>query len=816
MTLLVPPPPTLASLPYGTRLAAGLGQSTVIADLDFETYSEAGHAWDEQAQKWRPLPNAAKRGLPTVGAAFYAKHPTAELLTLCYDLKDGRGRRRWHPGCPDPVDLFAHVLAGQLLEAWNVSFERWIWEEVCVRRMGWPPVQAHQWRCAMAKARSWCMPGALAAAGKVLKLATLKDADGGRLLDRFSQPRNPTQADPRVRAPLLWSEADVAAQQALLVAAGVRPNPAAKLLAQDLADSAALLNYNEIDIASEAEASAAVPDLDETELGYWQDDQAINHRGVAVDLPGIASCIALIEQAHQRYNAEFALLTGIDAASKLQQLLGWLHARGVHMDSLDEEAIEGALKRDLPPEARRALEIRAAVGSASVKKVFAMRNMVSPAGRLHDLYLWSGARTGRPTGSGPQPTNLPKAGPPVVECGACKHHHRPDAAACPWCGFPCPPGRKAIEWNPRAAEDALAVLHSRSLALVEHVMGDAMAAVAGVLRGLFVAREGCDLVSSDFSAIEGVVIAALAGEQWRLDVFAGHGKIYEMSAAKILGLDFEEMLAHRKRTGQHHPARQNPGKIAELGLGFGGWINAWKQFNGPGTDEEIKANILAWRDASPAIVYLWGGQRLRWDLHQKRCKARGENPLASGWTREQIRWGRDEYFGLEGMAAQALLNPGQWFEVTRLDGAPTGIAYIKWGDALYCRLRSGRHIAYHRPKLEPSEQSWRGLSLSFEGWNSNPKNGPLGWIRMNTYAGRLAENVVQATARDIQMHAIHQLEQRGYPIVLHTYDEVVAEVPKGFGSVEELEAIMAALPDWAAGWPIKAAGGWRGPRYCKA
>lgn len=780
------------------------GQSVSLATLDFETYSEAGHVWDGAADKWRALPNASqgKKGLPVVGAALYTAHPTCEVLCATYDLKDGRGRQFWRPGLPPPVALWGHIMSGRPVEAHNKAFEQWVWENVCTPRMGWPPVALHQWRCSMAKARAHTLPGKLGEIGRVLDLDVQKGKEGKRLLDKFSTPRNPTQTDPRRRILPLWTMADVSTHTHAYAATldpALTPAKRAKMTEAwrsvfliDHLDTLALGRYNETDVAAEIAASAVIPEMIPREVEYWQDDQAINHRGVAIDQDALAACIAIIEQAHAQYNTELLTLTGIDAASKLAQLLGWLHARGVHMDSLDEEHVEAALAPGapvLPPEARRVLEIRAAVGSASVKKVFSMRNMLSEHGRLHDLYVWHGARTGRPTGSGPQPTNLPKAGPPTLQCGACKHHHRPDAAACPWCGVPCLPGRKSREWSPEAAEDALIVIRHRSLRYVELFFADAMAAVSGVLRGLFIAAPDKDFISSDFSAIEGVVIAALAGEQWRLDVFAGHGKIYELSAAKILGITFESMMAHKAETGQHHPARQMPGKIAELGLGFGGWIGAWRQFNGPGTDEEVKANILAWRAASPAIVYFWGGQQRDW----KPCM-----------------------FGLEGRAVLAVQNPGVEYPVMRLDGSPTGISYCMRGDVLYCRLLSGRDIPYHRPRLTPSEQSWRGLALSFETQNSNPKNGPIGWIRMGTYSGRLAENVVQATARDIQMHAIRNLEATGkYPIVLHTYDEVVAECDEGAGSVEELEALMCNTPEWARGWPIKAAGGWRAKRYRK-
>jgi len=134
--------------------------------------------------------------------------------------------------------------------------------------------------------------------------------------------------------------------------------------------------------------------------------------------------------------------------------------------------------------------------------------------------------------------------------------------------------------------------------------------ISGCLRGLFSAAPGKEFICSDYSAIEAVVIAALAGEEWRLEVFRTHGKIYEMSAAKISGVPFEEIIAYKKTHGQHHPLRKKIGKVAELASGFGGWIGAWKNFGADKfmDDNEIKQSILKWREDSPAIVELWGGQ----------------------------------------------------------------------------------------------------------------------------------------------------------------------------------------------------------------
>lgn len=759
------PPPPVYALPAGTQLVAGLGVATVLPDLDFETYSEAGFVWNPGRQKWEgPVgAPAGKRGLFVVGAAVYAQHPTAEVLTCSYDLKDGRGKRRWRPGLPLPADLFAYLAAGGLLESHNCGFERWIWNEVCVRKYGWPPLRLEQQRCSAAKARAHGLPGALAEIQKV-RGGFQKDADGKRLLDKFSIPRAPTKRDPRLR---------------------IRPE-------EEPEDAERLYAYCDADIVAEADVSAGTPDLSPDELAWWTVDQRINYRGVRVDMPLVEAGIAILDEVLRRGDAELYQLTGgeVARASELSKLATWLAEKcGVLMPSMDEEAIDNTLAGpNLPPgPARRALEIRQACGSASVKKLYSVRIQAARGDRLHDLFNYHAARTGRATGSGPQPTNLPNSGPDVERCEACGRHHRPERS-CPWCGNAS--RGPVVEWNPEAAEDAIQVILLRSPDLLADMMGDPLQVLSGCLRGLFIASEGHELVSSDYTAIEAVVLAMLAGEQWRIDLFRAGGKIYEASGAKITGIPYEDLLAHAKETGQHHPARKK-GKVAELALGYGGWIGAMLAF-GAGewmSEEEMKALIQAWRAANPAIVEFWGGQY------------RG-----LPWAEPR----QVEYFGLEGAAIQAVRYPGQAFTTH-------GIEYRVVADVLYCTLRSGRRIAYHRPRLRQNERDKWGASyaLSFEGWNTNPKKGGYGWLRMDLYGGLLAENVCQATARDILTHATVRLWDAGYLTLLHVYDEIVAEVPVGTGSVEELEAIMGTMPPWAEGWPIRAQGGWRGHRYHK-
>jgi hypothetical protein len=481
MTPPPPPPRRVSELPYGTRLVAGLGISTVIGDFDFETYSEAGLEWDAQRRRWTQPKGATgtKTGLPLVGAAVYAQHPSTDVLSLAYNLKDGAGPRWWRPGLPPPMPLFEHLAAGKLIEAWNVSFEFWIWHEVCVPRYGWPPIDPRQMRCAMAKARAFGLPGGLDNAANVLDVPVKKDADGGRLLKKFSQPHNPTKTDPRMR---------------------LRPE-------EDPVDGPRLYAYNMQDIEAEAEVSALCPDLEGDELEFWFVDQAINRRGVHIDRVGVDACAAIVDAALERYNAELCALTGgtVETASKVEALRGWLGAQGCHLATLDEDAVAAELDRlgEMVEQGAvdpceieliyRALEIRQAVGSASVKKVFAMTLQRARGDRVHDLFIYHGARTGRPTGGGVQPTNMPKAGPKVVRCGytgktrhaaGCGRYHGARLDRCPWCGTEGPPGRVA-EWNADAAHDALEIVGTRSLVLVEMFFDDAMLTVSGCLRGLF-------------------------------------------------------------------------------------------------------------------------------------------------------------------------------------------------------------------------------------------------------------------------------------------------------------------------------------------
>lgn len=357
--------------------------------IDFETYSEAGYIWG--GSKWLAPPRASqnRKGLPVVGLVNYARHPTTEVLCMAYWGKV------WKPGDPPPVDLFLHIVKGGLVEAWNSSFEYVIWNEVCTRRYGWPPLPASQVRCAMARARAYSLPGSLEKVGAVLALAEQKTVGGGDIVKRYCMPRNATKADPRLRIP---------------------PEPE-------------LYEYCLQDVVAEVAASAVIPHLDGEELEYWQCDQRINRRGVQVDVEAVQAICEVIAQAEARYYVEIVAITGGIGFAEVAALARW-----AGVESLDEENMESHLKNPLLlPPVRRALEIRAIMSSASVKKVFSMRLRATPEGRLNDLYIYHGARTGRATGEGPQPTNLPNSGPDVWHCD-CGAYFGLRKIACPECG----------------------------------------------------------------------------------------------------------------------------------------------------------------------------------------------------------------------------------------------------------------------------------------------------------------------------------------------------------------------------------------------
>lgn len=377
--------------------------------------------------------------------------------------------------------------------------------------------------------------------------------------------------------------------------------------------------------------------------------------------------------------------------------------------------------------------------------------MVDSTGRIRGLYRFFGAHTGRWTSTGVQAHNLSRGEMSADEVHAALERIK--------CG----------DWSCIDAESPLKTISS-------------------LVRGLFIAAHGHEFISADFSAIEGVGAAMLSGEQWRIDVFRGDGRIYERSAADITGIPLQEILNHERLHGKLHPMRKL-GKVAELASAYQGWDNAWLNF-GAGKflkekEERVKA-ILKWREKSPCIPEMWGGQ-LR------------KHPNRWEWT--------PELYGIEGAVVKALQYPDEWFNFRGL-----AFKHQTLNDVLLYRLPSGRCLWYRQPRLVEKFHKWAERMvwrIVYKSWSSQD-----GWHYKDTFGGRLFENGNQATCLDIHADAMMRLDPR-YPIVMHLHDEPVSEVPAGTGSRQEFREIMQECHGWYSDWPIRVGQAWRGGWFRK-
>jgi DNA polymerase len=290
--------------------------------------------------------------------------------------------------------------------------------------------------------------------------------------------------------------------------------------------------------------------------------------------------------------------------------------------------------------------------------------------------------------------------------------------------------------------------------------------ISGCLRAMLTAAPAHDLIAADYNAIEARGVAWLANATGMLGVFLRNEDPYLYMASQIYNKPQGSL------TKKDHPTERQLGKIAVLGLGYGMGAERFRQTCGKDgvliTQEQAERVRQIYREANPEIVRLW---------------------------RE-----------LQEAAIRAVQNPR-----TRIDTANGRLSFVKDGIWLNLRLPSGRLLTYANPRYELAEtrfgQSW---AVTFEGVNSVTHK----WERQQAYGGKWCENAVQAICRDLLANAMLNLEAAGYPIVLSVHDEVVAEVPEGFGTIQEFEQIMCRLPDWANGFPVKAEG-WRAKRFQK-
>jgi DNA polymerase len=299
---------------------------------------------------------------------------------------------------------------------------------------------------------------------------------------------------------------------------------------------------------------------------------------------------------------------------------------------------------------------------------------------------------------------------------------------------------------------------------IDMIHGPPLKVIADCMRGYITAKPGNKLIAADFSSIEARVLAWLASEEGLLNIFRGHGKVYEHTASKIFGVPFDKVTFKQRLIG----------KVAILALGFQGGVRAFqsmaKVYFVKVPDAQADEIKIAWRQEHPNIVNYW--------------------------------------FRLEDAAIAAAKHPGESYHVGERG---RHITYLRKGSFLMCRLPSGRVIMYPYPRMDMVRTPWGQpkLALTYKGEKDRR------FQRTTAYGGLLAENITQAVARDLLRDAMFRWEASGYPIIMHVHDELVSEVKKNSGkNIAEATKLLCEVPKWAVGLPIQA-DGWEGKRYRK-
>lgn len=506
------------------------------------------------------------------------------------------------------------------------------------------------------------------------------------------------------------------------------------------------------DVKLEQAISDDLGDLPERELELFHIDREVNMRGLYLDADGIAAASKIVDQRAEELTAKFRAITGVGPAQHAK-VLAWFQAQGLNIDNLQAETIEELLEDGElgQGKVREALTIRAQVNKASTKKLDAMARTRSKDGRARFQTRFHGAQTGRNTGQQLQPLNLNR-------------------------GFD-----DSMKITP---EMLVRDIMYGDAEWLDMVYGDATDAIAKAARHWVMAAPGNKILSGDFVSIEAVLLACMAGEQWKIDAFAQGKGIYEMMACKIHNLP-PALADDKKAFKAKYGAQRQDGKTGELAFGYQGALGAWLNFDSSGrhTDERIIEICKAWRAEHPMVVKFW---------------------------RE-----------LEREAIAAVRDPG----------SVTGYRQIGFevvDEWLSMILPDGKRIWYREPELRVKMPNWHqpltkekcreGICDCQPGPQLTYKALKFGqWKRVSTYGGKLTENAVQATSRQILMPSVINARKRGYHPILTVYDEIVAEVKKGFGSADEFkEVIMEPLDklDWARGWPVSV-DAWEGERYRK-
>ncbi|EGQ3661970.1 DNA polymerase [Staphylococcus pseudintermedius] len=576
--------------------------------------------------------------------------------------------------------------------AFNANFER-----TCLAKHFDVDMPPEEWSCTMVNATRLGLPSSLEKVGDALNLQNQKDRAGKNLIRYFSVPCKPTKVN------------------------GGRTR---NLPQHDPVKWQQFIDYCIRDV--EVEMSIAMKTKDfpvtEEEQKYWNLDQRINDRGIKLSKELMLGANELDKMSKEDLLKQAIQITRLENPNSTSQLLKWLNEeQGLDIPNLQKKTVQEYLKR-ATGKAKQMLEVRLQISKTSVKKYNKMHDMMCADERVRGLFQFYGASTGRWAGRGVQLQNLTK-------------HYMSD-----------------VELD--IARDFIKAqrFDDLSLLLATHPQD----LLSQLVRTTFVAKEGYILAVSDFSAIEARVIAWYAKEQWRLDVFNTHGKIYEASAAQMFGVPIESIT-------KGDPLRQK-GKVSELALGYQGGPGALKAMGALDMgikESELQGLVDSWRKANPNIVNFW-----------KACQDAAINTVRSRKTHHT--------HGLR--------------------------FYIKKG-LLMIELPSRRSLAY--PKARISENEWGAPVVEYMGLDINRK-----WTKLKTYGGKLVENIVQATARDLLAVSMLRLDNAGLNIVGHVHDEVIVEIPQNSNGLAKIEKIMSKPVKWAEGLNLNS-DGFTSPFYMK-
>ena len=622
--------------------------------------------------------------LAKTGVYRYVESPDFEILLFAYSV-DGGPVQQIDLACGEkiPSEVLS-ALEDETVTKWafNANFER-----ICLSRfLDYPTgdyLEPDSWKCSMVWAAYMGLPLSLEGTGAVLGLEKQKLSEGKDLIKYFCQPCAPTKSN------------------------GQRTRNLPK---HSLDKWLAFKRYNIRDVETEMSIQARLSKYP-VPNSVWEEyhlDQEINDRGVGLDMELVRQAIQMDGRSRSELTQAMKELTSLDNPNSVQQMKQWLADNGVETDTLGKKAVAELLKT-APPQLQKVLTLRQQLAKSSVKKYQAMETAVCADGRARGMFQFYGAnRTGRWAGRIIQMQNLPQ-------------NHLDDLS------------------------EARGLVRAGNFDALETLYEDVPDTLSQLIRTAFVPQENRKFIVADFSAIEARVIAWLAGEKWRQDVFAAGKDIYCASASHMFGVPVE-------KHGVNGHLRQK-GKIAELALGYGGSVGALKAMGALEmglSEDELPALVSAWRQANPKIVQFW--------------------------------WAVD----------RAVMDA-----VTRKTTTKThGIVFSARNGMLFITLPSGRSLAYVKPKIGTNK--FGGDCITYEGVGGTKK-----WERLDCYGPKFVENIVQATSRDILCYAMRTL--RCCSIVMHIHDEVVIEADRRM-SLQAVCDQMGRTPPWAKGLRLRADG----------